>query len=396
MATILTVSPDFVTTGNVGAADPGLLSLADFVYTGGFLLSSSTFGSSSMNATKGAFAYYAANNSIIVSGHDQNQAIAEFPVPAILDVPTMAELNISSPPTQNFRNMLNIQVNPDGIDRINGMIVIDGQLILNAEKWYAAGGGSGDTTLVLRDANNIGGEVDGYYKLTGGAHSGGYLSSIPAEWQSSFGGSEYMTGWSSVNSIFSRYSIGPSLWAFDHATLLANSQQSGAITATAYMDFPYAGTNYLDPGGLRIGTDPASAMWNYRSTAVYGFIVPGTRTFACFGGSAGILDGIGYKITQDTGNLCSGYCPYTASDVYSYYWLFDVQEILDATEVHSPRPYEYGAIDIPFDGSGAYPPIGGSYDPASGVLYLMLAARKAEPPYSRYDRMPVFVTYQVN
>ena len=77
-------------------------------------------------------------------------------------------------------------------------------------------------------------------------------------------------------------------------------------------NFPYGGGNYLSPDALQTSQGSASPIWNFLSEAVYGFIVPGTSTFAVFGSSGGVNSGIGYKLTQDNGNLCEGYCSYAA------------------------------------------------------------------------------------
>ena len=218
------------------------------------------------------------------------------------------------------------------------------------------------------------------------------MAPIPQEWQADFGGA-FMTGWSSVHSIIGRYSVGPSLFNFDSTTLLVDTAaNSGPINATAFMNFPHGGGNYLSPDALPASPSSASPIWNFLSRAVYGFIVPGTSTYAVFGSSGGVDSGIGYKITQDSGRLCGGHCSYEAADTYNYYWLFDVKEILNATQVYDIQPYASGRLSVPFDNQGKHRIKGGTFDPATGMLYLSLGGAGQ---VGNYDRPPLIVGYQV-
>ena len=138
--------------------------------------------------------------------------------------------------------------------------------------------------------------------------------------------------------------------------------------------------------------EPASPLWNIKSRGRYGFIVPGTSTFAVLGSSAGLESGIGYKAMQDDGNVCGGPCPYGAEDSYNYYWLFDVEEILGADEVHDPRPYDYGIWSVPFDAEGQHQIVGATFDPEEGVLYVAL---DGAGQIGNYDNTPLILTFKI-
>ena len=218
------------------------------------------------------------------------------------------------------------------------------------------------------------------------------MAGIPAEWQQAFGG-EYLTGWSSVHSIISRYSVGPSLWVFDpHDMTDAPVGAQGPVAATPFMNFGYGDGQFVADDALQNQQGSASPVWNYLSRGVYGFIVPGTRTFAVFGSSGGVDSGIGYKITQDDGNLCGGYFSYAAADNYNYYWLFDLEEILAAGGVSEPRPYALGRWTVPFGDHPGHPIIGGAFDPVGRVLYVALGNAGQ---VSTYDRPPLILSYGV-
>lgn len=370
-----------------GISDPELLEISDLTYTGAFRVSSDTFGESSSNYASGAMAYNADNNSIYIVGHQQVNAIAEFPIPELLQETNLMALNVVSP-LQGFKTILDAVDNPTGVNRINGMIYKNGQLIVNAEVWYDASGTNSNTTLVVRNAASLNtSAIDGYYALNGAAHAAGYLSPIPAEWRERFN-SEYLTGWSSVNSIISRYSYGPTLFTFNIADLMNGMSKSGPVQTVPFMNFSFNDQNFITPPS----GDPGQDLWNYLSKGIYGFIVPGTRTFAVFGSTGGIASGVGYKITQDNGNLCGGYCAYQASDYSNYYWFFDVEEILSAEKVYSPRPYAYGKFSVPFDDEGSHKIIGGTFDETSGMLYLAL---QSAGQVGQYDRPPLIVGYKM-
>lgn len=374
------------------ATGPRRIAITDLVFKGAFRLSSGTFGVSNTNYAVGVLGYNPDNNSLFIAGHAQHNALAEFDIPTPSMKSVVKDLPEVFTPRQDFVKILDRPSggNPDQLDRITGMLYVGGKLIVNAETWYDAPGDNKDTTMVIQDASDLAGsQIDGYYQLAGAARAGGYLFSIPSAWRQQLGG-DYATGWSSVYSIISRYSIGPSLFVFDPTAMLGGSATM-PVTTTALMDFPFAGQKHLDPTGLDTQQGSASDLWNHLSRGVYGVILPGTKTFAVFGSSGGVDTGIGYKITQDNGNLCGGYCSYGYKDNYNYYWFFDVDEILAAKATHEPRPYAYGRWKVPFDGGHEHEIIGGTFDPKSGTLYFALGGAGQ---VGDYDRPPLILTYQ--
>jgi hypothetical protein len=134
-------------------------------------------------------------------------------------------------------------------------------------------------------------------------------------------------------------------------------------------------------------------VWTHLSRAAFGIIVPGTRTYLTLGYSGGHENGVCYKCTQDNGNLCGGYCTPVAADNYQYYWLWDVNDLVKVKkgEMNSwaVRPYNYGKLALPFKGAIG----GGSFDTASGTLYLTIQGADREGEYSN---PPVIVVYRFN
>nr|MBX2878398.1 hypothetical protein [Granulosicoccus sp.] len=379
-----------------------LASINDFQYAGSFRLTNGEYGSSTLDYSVGALAHNPTNNSLYIAGRAPDQSVAEYPIVSPGMSSDVASLPESGAPLQNFVNLLSSAPNPQGVDRITGLYWLDGSLIVNAEKWYDAGGNGTDTTLVVTDANNLAGNVSGYFQMQGAANSAGYMGPIPEEWQSAFGASHY-TGWSSVYSIISRYSLGPSLWSFDASALVNRGNNANmSVAARAHVNYAYSSTapeRHLSPGALdwaqqgTAGPFPqANPLWNPLSKGRYGFFVPGTRTFAVLGHTEGLQSGIGYKAVQSDGSVCPGPCPFNPEDRTNYFWFYDVDDILSATNIYDVRPYDYGEFNVPFDLNGTRPIIGATFDPASSTLYLAI---ENAAQLGTYDRPPLIVTYRL-
>ena len=370
------------------------LTIDDLDYRGAFRLSSDTFGVSNTNYAVGTLGYNPVNHSLFIAGHAQHNAVAEFAIPPTLGTgDAVGDLPVVESPLQPFVAFLDNAPtgNPDGIDRIDGLFVDDDNLIVNAERWYDAAGTARDTTLVV-DAADLDGAPSGYFELDGGVRAAGYMSSVPSEWRSALGG-PLLTGWASNTSIISRHSVGPTLFTVDPSDLYARDPiVDPSIATQVHMDFPYQGQRWLAPGALDSGPTPASPLWNFLAKARVGFIAPGTSTFVVLGEIGGTRSGIGYKITQDDGNVCGGYCAYAADDYDNAYWLFDVHDILAADDVHLPRPYSYGTWSVPFDDGGSHRLIGGTFDQTDATLYLAL---ENAGQVGTYDRPPLILAYSV-
>ncbi|MCB0332823.1 MAG: hypothetical protein KDD55_04940 [Bdellovibrionales bacterium] len=373
-----------------------LLTIGEFEYVGAFRLPADTFGDSDLNYSEGPLAYHAERDSIFIVGHTYQQAIAEFKVPTLTNSSTLSELEMAQPPLQNFSSVLDRATsgNNQSLDRIGGLAVIDGtfgpELVVNAYEYYDAAADNSESTLVIRDIDNLStSTVDGYFEMSGGAgHTAGWISPVPQVWQSLIG-SPYITGMSSGVPIIGRLSVGPSAFGFDPSAIVGTNNQSGSVTNTQLLDFSLGSPLQSDLENSSREND----LWTHLSRAVYGFIVPGSRTYATLGYSGGHTSGVCYKCTQNNDNLCGGYCAPDADDYYLYYWLWDVEDLvavkngqMNASDV---RPYDYGEFAIPFDSVELG---GGSFDPESGRLYL--SVQRADTEQGEYSNPPVIVVYE--
>ncbi len=402
-----------------------LLQIDDLHYEGAFSIPGDDYGASNANYASGTIAYNDANNSLFLAGFNLHGAVAEFAIPALVNSTTLEDLNEATV-LQNFRELLydTPDGNPQGIDRVTGLYVYDNKLLVNAMEFYDAPANNTHTSLVVDNASELSSSaIDGYFQLEGEAHAAGWISQIPAEWQELLGGS-HLSGNSSKLAINSRLTMGISAFVFEPDDLIDSN--SVAIETTTLLDYDLSNPLYADFDAYEDGnynvievngeTFPGHTVedadivvgenniWTEDSQASYGVIVPGTRTYVTLGSSGGHNSGIGYKPTQSNGNLCGGPCPYDADDVYNYYWLWDVNDLLAVKNgdiaAYEVRPYAYGIFNAPFQTDAYYDNapeqhdiVGGTYNAASNLLYLTIYDGAST---GAYDRRPVIVAYSID
>ena len=407
--------------------DYPLASISNFEYKGAFRIPNTTYGVSSANYSEGVIAYNSTNKSIFLVGHEQEDAFAEFNIPVL----GLSTTDISSLPNatnvQPFVNFFNRVPNKnfgEKINRVTGMYLNAGQLIVNSAEYYDASADNIDTSLVVRNASNLGSsEISGFYQMEGAVHAAGWISDIPEELSQYLTDSSHLAGYSSILAINGRSSIGPTSFPVNLNDFNKTAQH---IDTTPVLDFSL--TNYLylkdkDDGGdwitwgKNIVGDPnnpdtdingenitlGNDLWTEKSNGVYGFIIPGTRTYAVIGSSGGHEFGVGYKITQDDGNVCGGYCSWKVADNYNYYWLWDVKDFVEVLSgvktAFGLRPYEYGKFEAPLQFNGSTNSVqinkigGGAYDAESNTLYLSL---KYAGQTGSFDRSPLILAYSIN
>jgi len=377
-----------------------LLSMEDFQFVGAFRLPSQKYGESDLNFSQGPIAFNPDRQSLFIVGHAHQQAIAEFAIPELVDSTVLSELNMAGDPVQPFAVILNRASggNPEGNNRIGGMLYVSGpdgpELLVNAYEYYDAPGDNTVSMLVVRNANDLSeSDVDGYFEVQGRpGHTAGWMSPIPDQWLSVLGG-EYLTGSSSGIPIMSRTSVGPTAFVFNPQDIVGKKSVSTPISTAKLLDFSLAHRLHDDLSNESRKND----LWNHLSRAVYGIIVPGTRTYATFGHSGGNESGVGYKIVQDNGHRTGGYSSFVVKDNYHYFWLWDVNDLarVRAGEIESydVRPYEYGIFKTPFEGS-THRLGGGTFDPATGRIYL--TAQKADREQGRYANPSVIMAFEAS
>jgi hypothetical protein len=369
----------------------GLNSVFDIEYLGAFRpLTTDERGS---NGAVGTLGFNPENNSLFMSGHVYEGAIAEFEIPSELSKEENPAEIIKASVLQGYVPILGKKEIGTQTDRINGILYHSGNLLVSSELFYDGSAANKDNLQVFSNANDLGSSnYLGMLQLEGEAKAAGYMSEIPANLKANLG-ADYLVGWSSVYSIASRYSIGPSLYTFDPQDAIESVLTvDRKVTSQAKMVFPFdQGKPIVENWGEY--SKEISPVWAHLAGVRYGFIIPNTTLFMAIGYHAGIHSGLGYKIIQDgASGPCAGGCPYDPTDMYNYFWLFDVNDMIAADEPSSVQPISYGKWSHPYDKSGIHKIGGGAFDSLTNTLYLSL--QKAGK-VGQYDSPPIVIAYKV-
>ena len=367
----------------------GLQATLDIEYLGAFRALAD--GNSSSNYAVGILGHNPDNNSLFMVGHSHHNSIAEFAIPDELSLAEEASDIPQADVLQEYVSILDKKDAGRQTDKIDGLLYYKQNLLVTSEIWYDAPGTNEDNLQVFSNPNDlVTSPYKGMLQIQGAARSAGYMSKIPANLVATLG-SEYLVGWASNHSITSRYSQGPSLNLFNPQDAVdADITVNTAVAVVPKMVFPF-GVKQIVGGSNSYKLD-ISPIWGPNAKAKYGFIIPGTSLFMAIGSHGGIHSGIGYKITQDNGNLCGGPCTYKVDDNYNYFWLFDINDMLTVEDPWLVQPISYGKWSHPYDKAGEHGILGASYDDATGTLYMSLSGAGQ---VGTYDRPPLILAYKV-
>lgn len=355
----------------------GLNAQFDLTYQGAFRVTTKR-GESSSEYAVGILGYNPTKNSLFMAGHDHDDAIAEFAIPLEFSLSTSVSEIVNADVLQSYKKILSDTKN----NKITGMLAYNDSLIVNSEIWYDASGKNADNQQVL-NINDITESPKGMLQLQGKAQAAGYMSKIPDNLTSVLGGN-YLTGWASNWSITGRYSQGPSLHVFNPQDSLDNAL---TVPSTSIQNYPMIHGKMLVDGANNTANDNVSPIWGPMSRAFYGFIVPDTSIFMVVGRHAGLHSWIGYKGRNITGKYKDGSFVYNPSDVYNYFWLFDINEMLETPNTYDVKPFSYGKWVFPYDGGV----IGAAFD-NNNMLYISVYGAGA---YKEYDRPPMILAYKI-
>lgn len=237
------------------------------------------------------------------------------------------------------------------------------------------------------------GDVIGFYQVgdIGAGFVGGYMCSVPPEWQAALGG-PCLTGQGCL-SIISRTSYGPGAHVFDPGQIGG----TGVVPATPLVYYPQ--------------DHPTLGPWEQQSyvnnlfnmgTRVNGMCFPvGSKSLLVFG-----CQGLGIPCYGDVTSY-GGHCQDpTNSDkgchAYPYAvwcWAYNVDELLLVKSGHKHPwdivPYEVWQMDVPYMAPDAQVQ-GIAYDPLTQRIYLShVHAEYCLPNANPYAKSPVVHVYQV-
>jgi hypothetical protein len=368
----------------------------NFKYLGAFRFSTETAGGSRMTYVNGSFAVSHQGTTLFAVGHEHHQAIGEFAIPElkVTDEPKNLNMALNIQPFSRILNDKNRLNNPQNLNRISGLEVIEGELFVNAVEYYDAPGDNTLTTFIIRQPTNLKKtKVDGLFTLGGRAHSAGWTSKLPSNWAKVFKAS-YLHGYASNYAINSRLSMGPTAFVSYIDNFAGLDEKSGLIPTRSLMDFSIKRPMMEDLYNKTRKND----IWTELSNAYYGFIIPNSSQYLVIGNSGGHNSGIGYKAVQDNGKKCNGPCALKHKDYYNYFWIFDVNDFVKVQENKMNhwdlKPTKHGKLTMPFaPGNGTKNTIGADFDPLTGRLYIML--ENADRSQSRFEAAPVMLVYEI-
>jgi hypothetical protein len=337
-----------------------LLQKADLVYQGAFLVPGSANGGS-------ALAYNPANNSLFMSGSDQQDWTAEVSIPQIVNSTNVSDLQTATL-LQNYTGALEGkigQINPSDTNGevIGGYLVYNGNLYVSAYSFYDSGGTQTGSHFVRPLNLSATGQVKGPFRVGPDPHfTAGYMTLIPPEWQAAFGGPA-LTGHCCV-AIISVQSSGPSVSVFDPSNVGGSSTQVAATRLVGYPD-----GHQLGPG---ISTQ--NNIYNL-TTQVNGVVFPRGTSSVLFIG------------THGTGPYCYGEAscdgdlaqPYKGNHAYPYVaqiWAYAANDLLavknGTKQQYEIQPYAVWDLTLPFTIVPNSNDIGGAaYDPSTQRIYVM-------------------------
>lgn len=373
-----------------------LSELSNFEYIGAFRFPIQTIGGSRLAYINGNFAINPQSNSVFITGHEYHQAIAEFMILVLKQEKNPAKLNLAenlqvfSPILLNESRLKNSQ----GLNRISGMEIIEGELFVNAVEYYDAPANNTETTFIIRDIYDLKkSKIDGLFNLEGKAHSAGWMTKLSGKWRSVFAAS-YLHVYAGNIPINSRLSMGPSAFVSYIDSFAGIDEHDGLIPTRKLMDFsihkPMIKDLYNKAGNNNI--------WTEVSSAYYGFIVPNTDYYLVLGTSGGHESGLGYKAKQINGHQCGGPCAIDPDDYYNFYWIFNVNDFVDVKN-KKKKPWElspqyYGKLNMPFSPKKkAINLIAADFDDKNQILYILL--ENIDKSQSNYEIAPVMLAYKL-
>ena len=324
----------------------------------------------------------------------------------MLDWDKMPNHGVSPDATYNSSPIRNGFYNPD---RLMGVYMReDGSLVVTVNVYYPAGPMTepGDMMFVIEDPSDLeNNDRIGYFRhdsfgagqseslLSHGNTSGGQIGQIPLEWQERFGGTHYFFSSANHNARDNRASRGPCMWVIPDINVwnrarmeaeewdidndverLLEYRYNGYETGSA----PWPSTGY-DPRAMNrdwYGMDE-NGEWNQQTYGAGWAFVPGSRTLIALGSMPhevricykNTWDASGHTDTQcefntgggesscEPGYICSsGFKENDLSKWVHKYWLFDIDELLDARaqglDPWTVKPYTHGELEGPY---GLYP-----------------------------------------
>ncbi|MEN6321581.1 MAG: hypothetical protein ABFD82_22895 [Syntrophaceae bacterium] len=224
--------------------------LDNFIYLGSFRAPFGQYG-------QGKIAYNPAGNGgrgslFLVGGGIDSFTVGEISIPTLVNTSSragLATLNTATilQPLVDIYSRIPVKAASWPVGNVNsynngnyavfgGLYYEGGKLYFNAYTYYDGAGNETATTGIIENPSNLAtSDITGMFKAQGAAHASGWITTIPAAWQSQLRGTHLM-GHDNQITIVSRASAGPRLFAFNLSDFAA-APNGATITTTAWLDY---------------------------------------------------------------------------------------------------------------------------------------------------------------
>jgi hypothetical protein len=333
-----------------------LLAREQISYLGSFSLPSQDGNGRPLGYGGHALSVSASGTTLFFGGHDWYQELCEVGIPGTIGSGAGTIVRGCTDVTEGkLASAGNYNV------KLGGTLVYNGRLIVSAFEYYDADGSQVSTHGV--SGTNLGatGDFRGWYPVAAAASPrsmGGYMTTIPAEWQPVLGGPA-LTGLCCV-SILSTTSAGPAATVFDPDDVGVKSP----ITGTTVLYYPLGNPTTRD------GTAPNPIF--VQSDAVVGMAFPaGSRSVLFFGrhGSGPYCYGTGAECSDPAdGSKGTHAYPYVHQ-----VWAYDAAELV-AVKNGLKQPWEVRPYAVwrlaEMDETGSATIRGAAYDPVTRRVFI--------------------------
>lgn len=356
---------------------------------GAYRIKQGKFGSSRFAWTVGPIAVADDDTIIYVAGHAHHFSVGGFSLTAELGLGSVEDLPIA-PNVIPFAKVTPPFKPQGSANQITGLEILDQQLLVMSDEYYDADTNNNEFFVLFQDRLNLADSSQlGFFNLSARSHASGWMSKIPEPLATDLG-ALYLAGSASNIPINGRHSIGPSMFTW-FPFYMDNTKPAGRpLVMAPLIDYSLAHPLHPDLNNTQRNND----LWTELSYAAYGFISPNQKHYIVLGYSGGHESGIGYKITQENGYQCGGFCANDYRDYYNHYWIYSVEDIKRShrgeLQPHELRPVEYGRL--PFL-DHQFLIIGADYNHHSNRLYL--SVRGLDKTQNRFESQPIIWVFEL-
>lgn len=356
---------------------------------GAFRLRAGTYGDSRPSYSAGPIAISEKDEMLYIAGHSHHFSVGAYSINKNFGFGNIESLPIAEN-THPFVKINPINQPQGNANRITGIETYGKQLFVMCDEFYDANKDNEEFLVVFEDNTNLTGTSQvGFFSLDSKSHAAGWMSEIPSPLSKELG-SSYFAGSASNLPINGRLSIGPSFFTWSPFDVKNSKPLGSEILTHPLIDYslnnPLAADAKNETG--------LNNLWTELSNAVYGFISPDLQYYIVLGYSGGHESGIGYKITQDNGNLCGGYCAIDYSDYYNYYWIYSVDDIKSSlkndVKPFEIEPVEFGKLPLL---DYRYQIIGADFSRRSNLVYLSI--KDLDKTQNIYESQPLIWAFEL-